>query len=374
MQHINFCARYFIETNEKICDRCRNDSVFHLSLVENRVKNLAAGLGKLAPCHFRGEVREIEKICCGGKKEKTKVIECALHQQVLELSCCLACDQAINISHSSGGIGDIISGLYCCEGVKKAFPNMTVKYFIKRPEWVSFSRNIEIRNFEEACGTSKIYDLFYDYNGELEAEGNRKEWYCKRFPWKITPQAPKLTPPENIKTPKISFPEFKNGYIVFSPFCAYPPRTWPLCNWLYLEHLIREKLGLQAVIIDIGIENKKREKFHGFTMWGFPAPDIYNILYHSKGLICNDSGMAHFAGLINVPTIVLMAHAPKAGIFSYAKSIKTIEPKTPCAHCYFRYRNGYIYACDSGCWALNSITPLAVFTEIQKNLDLKGKQ
>jgi len=168
-------------------------------------------------------------------------------------------------------------------------------------------------------------------------------------------------------------------YVVVAPFSAWARRDWLGANWTRLTHLLREA-GYEVVAIGTAKDAERFDKVFGQTtaLWALEHPPewVADAMLGAAGVIGNDSGMTHFAGLLEVPALAIHAHLPPEFLFA-GTSVRSITPKTNCTFCRWQHDRGYNSACDAACSALGTIGPedvLRAFQEMVANPNRRPKQ
>jgi hypothetical protein len=102
------------------------------------------------------------------------------------------------------------------------------------------------------------------------------------------------------------------------------------------------------------------DKVFGQTtaLWAIEHPPewVADAMLGAACVIGNDSGMTHFAGLLDVPTLAIHAHLRPEFLWAHTR-VRSITPKTNCTFCRWQHDRGYNSACDSACSALGTIGP-----------------
>lgn len=263
-----------------------------------------------------------------------------------------------NISQKAFGLGDAIVGLYAIEAIKQKYPNRQINYYTRFNNWIKQqSVGVNLKNIGDAEKVDTI-NLQGDYDNELLYATDRKQQYCDRIEIGLTPTIPKL---DNSFFKDIKTSIRNDNYIIIAPFATTAPRTQPLGNQHYLIDLIRENTDLEVILLDSAGDGKRHQNFNCFRYQGHPPEVVLNLLYYSKGLIVNDSGLAHMGGLLDIPTYAIHTQFKPEHLFSYT-NIKSIYKDMDCAGC--KFINGFKQGCNMGCYVLNSITPIEVFENI----------
>jgi hypothetical protein len=103
-------------------------------------------------------------------------------------------------------------------------------------------------------------------------------------------------------------------------------------------------------------------------MWGFDLNQIAALMSLAKIVVGNDSGPAHLAGTIGVPTIVTCGPTRSDCVFGHIPEIIPLTNDEPplCAGCHFK--PPFRAACDQGCQALYALKPHTVLGRVVSEL------
>lgn len=263
----------------------------------------------------------------------------------------------LNLHLSATGIGDAICALYAACGAAHA-TRKTVRLHTAHTGWLSRARHrgVEVTPRAPEAAAASI-DVSRDYDGQIIRAASRKQWYCDNI-------APGLTPcrPESVDT-SIHAQRFeRTPYVVLAPFSHWPARHWPVSHWSYLVALLHDA-GIHAVLLDgPGDGARLREAFQGLRpewatwFWGHSEEWVADVILGARAVVGVDSGMTHYAALLDVPTVAVMAHLPPSVVFSHT-DVRAVTPQTACTFCRWQPERGFRHVCDAGCTALASIAP-----------------
>ena len=131
--------------------------------------------------------------------------------------------------------------------------------------------------------------------------------FCKnRLKLNGVEKIPHFTPPTQLNLTFSKYPK----RIVIHPFSTRHHKNWPLAKFIKLAIKLK-KNGFDPVFISSSDERPKLFKELKNT---FPAPLFSNLselaayTYESKLFVGNDSGPAHLASVLGIPTIVIIYH------------------------------------------------------------------
>ncbi|MES2570539.1 MAG: glycosyltransferase family 9 protein, partial [Verrucomicrobiota bacterium] len=171
----------------------------------------------------------------------------------------------------------------------------------------------------------------HDYSTQqFGSAASRARWYCSFIHPQLTPVRPAAID-RRLKMPRFDF----QRYAVIAPCSANEWRNWPAIHWRRLILHLREA-GLEVVAVGTA----KQEAFIAAICAGTTA---YWVVDHSAEwlsdamlgasvVVANDSAIAHFGGLLDVPTIAIHSlFGPE--ILWDCTNVKSALPKTNCAFC-----------------------------------------
>jgi hypothetical protein len=273
-------------------------------------------------------------------------------------------DQAevLSLHVTCPGIGDAICALYAACGAANALrrqqPAAVVRFFTRHTGWLQrvLHPGVEVRPIGSGPDDAWI-DVGRDYNGHLARATSRKQWYCDNIAPGLTP-----SPPAFVDRRVYSRRFDRTPYVVLAPFADWSSRQWPVSHWRYLTALLYDA-GFHSVILDgPGDGSRLRQAFEDLPQewstwfWGCSEEWVADALLDATAFVGIDSGMTHYAGLLGVPTIAIMAHLPPDLVFSHT-GVRAITPQTSCTFCRWEPERGYRTICDAACSALATVAP-----------------
>ncbi|MCG3165563.1 MAG: hypothetical protein POELPBGB_01331 [Bacteroidia bacterium] len=274
-------------------------------------------------------------------------------------------EEIVRIRSSAHGVGDAICGAYSIAGFQKKYPDKQVLYYTRHPHWLSVVEGIEMRPHDEwlefrESGT--VYDLWSNYYWELHHRANRKRWLSNQIKgYEFEPAVPKLNP-----ALFQLYPLIQGDYVVLMPFATTQPRNYRVEGWLYLIKLIREQLNMDVVLIaskndEVHAQWYDCKKYIGADSW-----TIASLMRNAKCSIGCDTGMTHFAGLIQAPCVAITSQVLPQNLW-YLTEIYGVSGKASCTGCSWQANLGYDSSiCEHGCHSLNGISPYEILEEVKK--------
>lgn len=101
------------------------------------------------------------------------------------------------------------------------------------------------------------------------------------------------------------------AYAVLHPGASAPEKTWPVERFVALGRLLRERHGLDIVVI--GGRGDNLAPFAEFEVWqGRPLREVKRLLCGAALFAGNDSGPAHMAAAFGIPVIVFFGTSDPA--------------------------------------------------------------
>jgi ADP-heptose:LPS heptosyltransferase len=254
------------------------------------------------------------------------------------------------------GIGDIVCSLYGVNGFSAARRRPPIVLHLRdHREWLAL---IDIPNLRVAVpgelippGSLQLGDSEADYREKLRGAHDPKRWYARKLA--AEPMAPQLR-----HAPLARAPELRAPYIVLAPFATRINRTWEAHHWMLLARELRAA-GYHVIALDAPDQPERCKSIGVDYYWGQTPTWVGNVCHHAALVISGDSGIAHIAGLLGAPTLVLLTQQLPKTYYSLTAN-QFVVPEQRCVGCRFQADRGYEPKCDYGCWALQSLSPRTV--------------
>ncbi|HEX7447629.1 MAG TPA: glycosyltransferase family 9 protein [Pirellulales bacterium] len=153
--------------------------------------------------------------------------------------------------------------------------------------------------------------------------------------------------------------------VLLFPQALFPSRTWPAAYWVDLAWQLKEKNI--ATMVMLAYEDKRFTNTPRYA-WGYALNQIAALMTVSNLVVGNDSGPAHLAGTIGVPTIVALGPTRRECVFGHLPEVIGLSSDAPpgCAGCSFSAP--YRAACDQGCQMLYALKPDAILQRVLEEL------
>lgn len=153
------------------------------------------------------------------------------------------------------------------------------------------------------------------------------------------------------------------GCIVLAPFSRGSGRNWLASHWLTLEDALRKR-GIECVAIGSAGESTRLAAFQGARLAGESPGRIAALMQASACVVANESGMAHLAGALRVPCIVLAAQLDGQAIHGFWPRTTVLQAPLACSRCHWTGPD-FRPACHSVCASLQAIMPADVLAALE---------
>ena len=90
--------------------------------------------------------------------------------------------------------------------------------------------------------------------------------------------------------------------------------------------------------------------------WGMSPEWVGDVFLESSAVIGNDSGMAHMAGMLGVPTLAVHAQVKPEQLWNHTDVAAVYPGEISCAGCNWQGGKGWNPRCDAACSALFSVS------------------
>jgi len=131
-------------------------------------------------------------------------------------------------------------------------------------------------------------------------------------------------------------------YMCLAPGAAHYTKMWPNENYDLIIKRLKERTNFKMVILGSPNEQEQFDRFKSddrvvnFT-GKLSILESAGVVAHSKGVLCNDSGMMHVAAAVNKPLVVTFGSTvEELGFFPYKADSTVLEIKDlwcrPCSH------------------------------------------
>lgn len=215
----------------------------------------------------------------------------------------------LKVGFDDNGLGDFICMCYALQGWLNDNPERTVKLYLRKHfELFSCMKIPRVKLYSWADEQVSV-DLTSNKGPEYDKKvlfGDYKKWYGMKLNSEPTqPDMGHIKPHDKYK-----------DCIVLAPYAAWDNRTWDIKYWILLSERLMQ-MGHHVVVMDLYEDRCKNihgEKIIGRSIW-----EDMSIIKAAKLVIANDSGLAHSAGLLDTPCIVLSGWIDPDRVFSHTK-------------------------------------------------------
>lgn len=159
--------------------------------------------------------------------------------------------------------------------------------------------------------------------------------------------------------------QFASDLVLLFPQALWEGRTWPPAYWVELAWMLKAR-NVSALVMLANKDQRFVNTPH--FLWGFDLEKVAALIAVSKLVVANDSGPAHLAGTIGVPTIVSAGPTRGSCVYGHISNVFVLSSDEPpfCAGCHFKAP--YRAACDLACQALYALKPHVVLGKVVSQL------
>lgn len=269
------------------------------------------------------------------------------------------------------GLGDVIVSLWIAQGAREA--GHDVRYLPGQHD-----RLVQAFGFQTADVPPAISfgGESANYKKELELGGqghHRTRLWQHGLPFHVDPQRPFAGNWDecDVWAHELKFSRTGDSkpFVLLFPGCAYNTRTWPEQKWTRLAWAL-ESHGVGTVALNATTQSLESMPFFAY---GYAVEAIISLMRVADLVIGNDSGPAHLAGTLGIPTLAIMGPTDPETVFGYVSEVQTLRASTdelPCVGCHFKADRGFQAACDQGCEALQIFPVQQVLQTTLKNLEM----
>ena len=338
----------------------------HLVLPEHRGEITPAP----GPCrHLGADTGErVECGTCAKGRTSLKLLACAIHGKCTlgpkaapDVACCTTCPDHTGRPSKAGaqivvtadGLGDHLLGLTVACGLARQRADETVLYALKHAQLMPWCELFDAGAKLTYGATPGVPSLrpHDTYPQQLAAQTLPDRW---SFYERVVGARAALPTVRPLPAEAVAWARPHAGKVVLAPWCAWPDRMWPMAHWIDLERLLLGG-GQECVIIDA--HAARCDGFRSPKLIGERPQRVAALMLASAGVVGNDSGMVHVAGLLRVPAIALCALIPGERIFGLYPTVRVLNAPLACMGCHWRGEARRKAGCDKGCPAMSAITP-----------------
>jgi hypothetical protein len=150
--------------------------------------------------------------------------------------------------------------------------------------------------------------------------------------------------------------DFRN-HVVLCPWSSGRWSEWSVHAWLDLESRLN-RAGYPTVVLHKSPD--RCERFKGRKLVGRSPDEVAGVMLNAACVVGIDSGLAHLAGTLGVPTVVIGGATDVRRIFGCYPTATCVQGELPCSGC-FNMGPDVNDTCRDNCANLHSVTPERVF-------------
>jgi predicted GH43/DUF377 family glycosyl hydrolase len=267
----------------------------------------------------------------------------------------------ITVNHGANGLGDAVLGMVAVLGLSLDDPGKRIVYKVHAdavPFVELFSCGAErlgVHDVESTPARPRNDDLQINvgYGTECKSKGSTPRWERYR---------------SNIGASKCVLPELKDreklvelgkeyqGCVVISPLSSYRDREYSQRHWLEVVDVLKAK-GYRPIVLSHTPD--RTDVFGCERVIGEPAEVVAGILLNAVATVGNDSGIAHLAGAMGCPAVVLCGQTTGESIFGFYPRVRVLQGHLSCNGCWWQAPHSNA-TCGNSCPSLQTISPAEV--------------
>jgi hypothetical protein len=230
--------------------------------------------------------------------------------------------RVVRVYQRAYGIGDSLLGLTAVGGLKEARPYDYVVYAV-----ADHTRPF-VKLFDGG------YDRLTEYTAAYEAEALRmNDGYDAEY-GQGCPTPRWLRYARNIGAPRTVLPRVRRpdklralaadfaGCVAIAPYSSSTARNYPAEAWASVARLLH-KAGHRVVVLDD--RHDRCNMFDCEKVFGQPADLVSGVVLSSSCVLGNDSGMAHLAGCLGTPAVVLSGVLLGRNVYGVYPSVRVLQ-------------------------------------------------
>jgi ADP-heptose:LPS heptosyltransferase len=268
------------------------------------------------------------------------------------------------LNMGAGGIGDGLLGLLASAGLKADHPAAHVTYRVG-PRALPFVRLFHgydaLREHDPDGRQHPTADRQMNggYGLELRTRSAEPRWErYRRMAGASRAVRPALRDAERVRAAGADYA----GAVLLCPFSADTIREYAVVGWVALEAALRAA-GRRPVVVHGG--DGRADVLRSEKLLGAAPERVAGAMLNAACVVGGDSGMAHLAGLLGVPTIVLSGPSDGTRIFGAYPRVVNLAGPLPCNGCWWQPRAGYQAAqCQPHCPSIQGITAARILDAI----------
>ncbi len=333
----------------------------------------------VAYCRFRGEDRVF---VAGSNRDWRK---CGHPDQPLGENCCRcsgcgpkcvgyqvsdpeeACADEIVVDQGAGGLGDGCQGLWVVGGLAEETGRM-VRYNCGKTAlpWMDLFEVPRVKvglsaKSHNEWPTKGQRQMNVGYTQERVDRISTPRW--RRYMGNVGTKRMVKPPLRDEEAVRKSGQDFLQ-HIALCPWSSGRWSEWSVHAWLDLESRLNAA-GYPTVVLHKSME--RCEKFRGRKLVGRSPEEVAGCLLNCRAAVGIDSGLAHLAGTLGCPTVVLGGATRVEHIYGCYPTATFVQGELPCSGC-FNLGPDINDHCRDNCSNLHSVTPRRVFDHLLERL------
>lgn len=338
--------------------------------------------GRRRPCVHLGPYAGVMVPCIEGcNGVQLKLMNCALHGVATiakrgkeATACCRDCldyeaARKLQVNHGAGGLGDALLGLCALGGLKAKQPEMEITYRV-HPAAIPFVslfaggydallHHVHDNNKDAAPSPDMQMNLGYNHELRTRAKETRIQRYCRNLGG-VTPRLPALRHRERLLAAGRDYA----GAVVLAPFSTWSNREWRIESWLTLEAMLIAA-GYPVVVLDKQDARfpNRHAAMRSEVVLDAPAHRVAGIVLNAAITVGNDSGIAHLAGIMGRPAVVVCGQTVGDRIFNCYPQVTCLQGRLDCDGCW--WQEPFVGTrCDASCASMQSVLPSDVLRAV----------
>lgn len=261
------------------------------------------------------------------------------------------------------GLGDMVSLAWLAEGSRKTADPIS---FYATGDNLTVLRLLAQDVYQEPAGSEvRVSDA---YHKEWDDGGAKLRLDYVREVLGI--QTPLARPQTRIGQEPLAWAaqvkeRFSNDLVLLFPQASTNVRAWPPAYWVDLAWMLKQR---NVAAVTMLANEDERFKATPDFYWSVDLEKLTALIRLASLVVANDSGPAHLAGTMRVPTIVTAGPTRRSCVYGHIPEVMvlTSDEAPRCAGCHFMAP--YRAACDLGCQALYSLQPHVVLGHVISEL------
>jgi heptosyltransferase-2 len=127
------------------------------------------------------------------------------------------------------------------------------------------------------------------------------------------------------------------GFVVLAPGAAYgPAKQWPIVHYAQLAALLKQQ-GRTVAVVGTPAERPLSAAIDAVNLAGATdLASLIGVLRHAGAFVGNDSGVAHIAGALGLPGVVIYGSTSDAHSGQIGQGLRIVHLRLECSPCFAR--------------------------------------